>query len=154
MATDTETLLRTLRTGLLALVAFGCAGLGLELILLEHWEEPTQWPPLLLLTGGFLGAVALLVRPSRAAIRIFRTVMVFALLSGGAGAFYHYRANAALEREVAPDRPAMEIASAALRGGVPTLAPGAMVQLGLLGLLACVGHPGARRRPDSSPSSV
>lgn len=149
VSTDSATLLRTLRFGLLALVAFGCAGLGLEMVLLEHWEAPTQWTPLILLSAGLLGALVLLLRPAAAAVRAFRIVMLFAILSGGVGSFYHYRANAALEREIAPDRPAAEIASAALRGGVPTLAPGAMIQLGLLGLLACVGHPAARRRPDS-----
>ena len=138
-----------LRVLLLALVVFGALGLFVELLLMEHWEEWQQRIPLALL--GLTGVLAglLLIRPGPGLLRVFRTVMILAVLSGVAGAVLHYLANAQLEQELNPDRPFMEIVREALGGGVPTLAPGAMIQLGLLGLLAVFRHPAGRGRPDS-----
>ena len=142
-----DRLLARLRRLLLALVAFGAGGLALEPVLLAPWEAWTQRVPLALLLAAFAGAVGLLVRPGPRLWTGFRTVMVLAVLSGAVGSVLHYRGNAALEREIAPNRPAVEIVRAALTGGIPTLAPGAMIQLGLLGLLA--GLRATPRRHDA-----
>lgn len=132
-----------LRRLLLALVAFGAAGLGAELMLLEHWGGIRQWIPVALLgaTLGMLPAVAL--RPRRGTVRLFRVVMVLVAVSGAVGALFHIQANAALEREIDATIAGSDLLWAALTGGTPSLAPGAMIQLGLLGLVAVLGHHGS-----------
>lgn len=133
--------LRQMRLLLLALLAFGAAGLGVELIVMEHWSEPRQWIPLALLVATLVGAPAVAFRPGRVSLRAFRLVMVLVALSGIAGAVFHLQANAALEREIDPAIGGGALLWAALGGGTPSLAPGAMIQLGLLGLLAVLRHP-------------
>lgn len=148
---DSPGLLRRLRQFLLLLVIFGAGGLALELVFLEHWEMAYQRVPLILLVLSAVLAAVVLARPRPASLRIFRGIMILSVLSGFVGMVLHYRANDLLEREMNPDRPAMEIVRAALTGGTPTLAAGAMVQLGLLGLLAVHGHPagtGSAGAPD------
>lgn len=136
----TGTLYR-LRQLLLTLVLLGAAGLVAELFLLEHWEAAAQRIPVVLLILTIVATIGFMARPARRSLAVFRIVMVLAVVSGFAGAALHYRSNDQLEREIAPDRPALEIFGSALRGGTPTLAPGAMIQLGLLGLLAAFRHP-------------
>ena len=138
--------LHRLRRLLLALVLFGALGLLAELLLLEHWEAGFQRAPLILLGLTALGSLALLARPERRMLRAFQAVMVIAVLSGVAGTAFHFGSNVQLEREIGPDRPGGEIFRAAVGGGTPTLAPGAMIQLGLLGLLATYRHPAGARR--------
>ena len=146
-----ERTLQSLRSLLLGLVLLGAVGLGAELVLLEHWEEGPQRIPMVLLALTSIGAVATWVRPGPRVLRAFRVVLVLTVISGLLGTFYHFLSNAQLERELSPDRPAGVIFRAALGGGTPTLAPGAMIQLGLLGLLAVFRHPG-RSASDPRPS--
>lgn len=133
---DTAHILSRIRLLLLALLAFGAVGLMVELVLLEHWEAATQLVPLVLLGASVVVAVAALLLPGRTTRRLLRITMIAAIVAGCVGAVFHYRSNAQLEVELAPDRSATEIFSAAMRGGTPTLAPGALIQLGLLGLIA------------------
>ena len=134
-----------LRTLLLGLVVVSASGLVLELILLEHWEEWRQWVPLTLLALSAVSAATLLWRPGPGLLRAFRSVMVLALLSGVLGSVFHYQSNAELEREIHPELSGVPLVRASLGGGTPTLAPGAMIQLALLGLLAVYRHPARRR---------
>jgi hypothetical protein len=133
--------LRRMRALLLGLVAFGAVGLAAELILLEHWGDPRQWIPLTLLVASLGGVAAVVVRPGPTSLRLFRGVMVLVTASGVAGTLFHVQANAGLEREIDPTISGAALAWAALGGGTPSLAPGAMIQLGLLGLLAVLRHP-------------
>lgn len=133
--------LHRLRQLLLGLVLLGAVGLVAELILLEHWEAAAQRIPVTLLILTIVATIGFMARPARPWLAAFRLVMALVVVSGFAGAALHYRSNDQLEREINPDRPAGEIFGAAIRGGTPTLAPGAMIQLGLLGLLAAFRHP-------------
>ena len=143
--------LGTLRTLLLALVLFGSAGLATELVVLEHWEEWQQQLPLALLIAILLGTIAFLVRPGPRGILFLRGVAAATIVSGIVGAVLHWRSNAALEMEIDPSIPAGELFREALGGGVPTLAPGAMIQLGLLIWIALWGR---SARPVPKPSSL
>jgi hypothetical protein len=144
-------ILGRLRLLLLGLVVLGALGLILELLLLEHWEEWRQWTPLILLVCTALGAAVVAWRPGPGVLRGFRTLMLLSVASGVVGAFFHYESNAELEREIQPDLSGPSLVRAALGGGTPTLAPGAMIQLGLLGLLAVYRHPGRRSIRSSNP---
>jgi hypothetical protein len=136
----------TIRRLLLALVGIGAAGLEVELLLLEHWDSAVQYTPLVLL-GVVLAAVLLVWRrPSSATVRFFQVVMALCVVAGVVGIVLHYRGNVEFELEHEPLH-GWKLFWEAIRGATPALAPGAMAQLGLLGLVYCYRHPALRRDP-------
>lgn len=142
----------TLRSLLLAVVALGAVGLLVELALLEHWEARAQLVPLLvlLLVLGSSGALALApADPAR--VRLFRWVMAVAVVAGAVGVGLHLSDNLAFEREILPDAPLGAALWEAFHGATPLLAPGSLIQLGLVGLVLTWRHPALRR---DTPSAV
>ncbi|GLC26799.1 hypothetical protein [Roseisolibacter agri] len=130
-----------LRRLLLLLVLFGAVGLVAELLLLEHWDDPWQWTPLVLL-GLVLALGGLLARrPTRGLLRAFRALMGACLIAGVLGVYLHYRGNVEFELEREPTLAGVALLWEAVRGATPALAPGALAQLGLLGLLYAHRHP-------------
>jgi len=125
----------------LYLLLVSMAGVATELLLLEHYADPPQWAPLALLALGLVAAAALALGATRARVRALRAVMVLQVLAGGAGIFLHLRSNVEFELELRPGVGGRELIVETLRGAIPALAPGAMAQLGLLGLLVCFRHP-------------
>ena len=83
-------------------------------------------------------------RAGRAAVRFFAAVSVILVCSGGVGLYFHYRNNAEFEREMYPDRRGSELFREAMTGAVPALAPAAMIQLGLIGLLCTWRQPSGK----------
>ena len=136
---------------LLALVATGCVGVAAELGLLGHYEDWAQRIPLLALIGGTIAGVWAGVGPSRSSLRFLQALMTAFAATGVLGVYFHLRSNFEFEVEMLmetlpPDAGAPSIASldlvvASLRGALPALAPLAMLQLGMLGLLASWRHP-------------
>ena len=133
---------------MLALIAVGAVGLLTELLLLEHFEDPWQWAPVvsLVLTVVATGVVAF--RPTRAALRAFQVVMVACVVFGAIGVVLHIKGNIEFELEGKPDLRGWPLYREALRGAVPALSPGALAQLGLLGLLYAYRHPVLVSRPS------
>jgi hypothetical protein len=134
-------LLSTIRRILLALVLLGIVGLVPELLLLKHTDSATQLIPFLVLGLGLVSGVVLWVRPTRRGIRIFQVVMLLSIVAGLLGLYFHFRGNVEFELEQDPSAHGLDLLWRSLSGGVPTLAPGAMVQLGLLGLVFAYRHP-------------
>ena len=134
-----------LRRLLLVLILLGSTGLAAELVLLEHMENGWQWLPLVVLAAAFLSALLLLARPSRGSVRLFQGVMVLAVLIGALGFYLHYQGNSEFELEMDASLRGFPLIWSALRGATPALAPGALVQLGLLGLVSLFRHPLLRR---------
>lgn len=132
---------RHVRRILLALVAFGTLGLGAELVLLEHFEEAWQWTPFVTLGFGLVSLGWVAHSPTPTSIQTFRVAMGLVLLAGLLGLWFHYRSNVEFEMEMDSDAAGWLLIWAALRGGTPALAPGAMLQIGLLGLAAVYRHP-------------
>jgi hypothetical protein len=139
-----------LRRLLLALVVAGAGGLALELLLLEHYDSPWQWAPLALLALVLLvgGAAAVRVRPGRRLLRTFQGLMTLCAAAGVLGVYLHYRGNVEFERESDPTRSGLVLFWEAIRGATPALAPGALAQLGLLGLAVTFRHPALRSSPS------
>jgi hypothetical protein len=61
--------------------------------------------------------------------------MIAFILSGAAGVLLHFRGNVEWERERTPGIGGSSLVRQALMGATPTLAPGTMLQLGLVGLI-------------------
>ena len=135
----------SLRALLLGLVLIGAAGLIVELALLEHYDSVWQTVPLVVLAFGLAAAILVALRPGRGSIRFFRFVMVALVMTGAIGVFLHYDENVTFERELSPEARGLDLIWMALRGATPILAPGAFVQLGLLGLILVYDHPALRR---------
>jgi hypothetical protein len=134
-------LLSTIRRILLGLVLLGTCGLTLELLLLEHTESATQLLPFAVLGAGFAGTVAVGVRPNARSIRFFQIVMLLFIAVGLLGLYLHLLGNIGFEREQDPAARGFDLVWRSLHGGVPLLAPAAMAQLGLLGLVFAYRHP-------------
>lgn len=137
-------LLSTFRRILLALVLLGIVGLTLELLLLEHTESATQLIPFGVLGAGLVGTVTVWMRPSARTIRVFQVVMLLFIAAGLVGIFLHLRGNVLFEEETDPSARGLDLIWRSLRGGVPMLAPAAMAQIGLLGLVFAFRHPASR----------
>ncbi len=130
-----------LRRGILALLAFGCAGLIGELVLLEHYEKINQWAPLVLLTLTLATILWHWIDGKRASLRGLQVVMLLLIATGALGVYFHFTGNIEATKEFEPDFAGMEFWVDVIRGEAPTLAPGTLLQFGLLGLLYAYRHP-------------
>lgn len=130
-----------LRRGLLALLALGALGLLSELVLLEHYEERAQWIPMILLTLTLVTIVWHWVEERRPSLRALQVLMLLLVLAGFIGMFLHLKANIAAEEELNPGTGGLPFWVEVIRGELPTLAPGTLIQFGLLGLLYAYKHP-------------
>ncbi len=135
----------SLRQLLLALVFIGIVGLEVELALLRHAESLSQWIPHVSLMIGFLSTAAVYFRPGPQTLRVFQIVMIAFLVVGGLGVYLHLRGNVEFALERDPSLSGVHLLWKALRGASPALAPGALAQLGLLGLIYGYKHPALAR---------
>ena len=131
----------SLRQLLLAVILLGILGLQVELALLRHAESLTQWIPHVALMVGLLSTLAIYVRPAPSTLRAFQVVMLIFLVVGALGVYLHFKGNVEFALERNPSLSGTALIWKALRGATPALAPGALAQLGLLGLLYTYRHP-------------
>ena len=136
-----------LRRGIMLVFVLGSVGLGAELLLLGHFEEWRQLVPLVLLGCGLVLSAARLILRGAFLLRLFRLTMLTFVAAGLLGCWFHLRANMEFELELYPSLAGLELLSGALAGALPALAPGALLQLGLVGLLYTYRHPALNRRP-------
>ena len=118
-------------------------GMEGELFLLEHTDGFWQVVPMVLLALGTLSLAAVMTRPGPAALRLLRIIMLACVASGAVGVYLHYVGNAAFELEIVPSAGGWDLFRESLMGATPALAPGAMLQFGLLGLVYAFRHPGS-----------
>jgi hypothetical protein len=123
------------------LLIFGEAVILLELWLLGHYEDVWQWTPLALLSAGLIACAWIARRPGPVSLRTFEWLMAAHVAAGAGGLFLHLKANVEFEMELHPDNAGWPLIQETLTGAIPALAPGAMFQLGLLGMLVCWRHP-------------
>lgn len=126
---------------LLGLALLTALGLTAELVLLEHHDGNAQKIPLGLLAVGIPALLLALFRPSPKAIRALQGVAAAQTIAGAVGVGLHFKGNREFELEMTPNVAGPELWMEALHGATPTLAPGALLALGLLGLLATWKHP-------------
>ena len=115
---------QTLRRAMLGLVVLGTIGLGVELIVLEHYADSNQLIPLVVSGLGLLAAIWTALAPGLAAVRVWQFAMLLFVGTGITGVTMHFDV---VSETVDP----------------PLLAPGLFIHLGLLGLLYTYRHPAA-----------
>ena len=139
---------------LLGIFLLGIGGVSVELALIEHIEDFWQWTPFVLFGTSVLVLLWYAATRRAAAVLAFRLVMVLFLAAGAFGVYLHYAGNVEFEREMAPELLGWGLFREAATGATPALAPGVMVQLGLVGLAFTLRHPVLRReRSDTHPST-
>ena len=136
--------LRAIRRWLAVSLLAGIAGTGVELLLIGHWEQATQYAPLVLLFAGLVALTQHLVSPSRTSVRAVQVLMVLFVATGGVGIGLHARGNEEFERELHPANSGWALLMETLTGATPVLAPGSLSLLGLIGLAYVYRHPAAR----------
>jgi len=136
----------SVRQILLLLVVVGIVGLATELLLLDHTESFNQWIPLIVLGLGLASALIVMFHPGHRSIRFFQWIMASFVIAGILGLYLHYRGNVEFALERYPEMRGLGLVWKALRGATPTLAPGALAQLGLLGLAYTYRHPALGER--------
>ncbi len=144
---------QTMRRILLGIAAFGIAGTTVDLLLIGHYQEWTQWPPLVLLGLTALGIVLVATRPTPRTLQLFRLLMVLVVSSSLLGVYFHLHGNMEFRAETNPDLAGFALLWKSLKGGMPLLAPGVMAQVGLLGLAATFRHPGFKEQPESKSTA-
>jgi hypothetical protein len=140
------------RAVLLAALLLGLVGTEVELLLLEHTEDAWQWVPialigLSLLVFGWYG-----VSRSPASLQTLRALMVLFVVSGLVGVWLHYRGNVEFELEMYPDLSGWKLFRDSMMGATPALAPGTMIQAGLIGLAWLFRHPALRAQSPTNPN--
>jgi hypothetical protein len=135
-----------LRRLLLGLLAIGLLGTGTELLLLAHYEGPWQLVPLGLV-GIALTTVAIhFVHGGARSIAALRVAMLLLVVGAAAGIVLHYRGNLEFQLDMDPTASRWELFKKVVRAKAPpALAPGALAQMGLLGLIYTYRHPALRR---------
>jgi hypothetical protein len=131
----------SLRQMILALVFIGIIGLIVELLLQEHFDSTTQWIPIVSLGVGLATTAAAARNPTRVTMRVFVFTMIVFVGAGILGLVLHFKGNIEWALERNPELGGMALIWEALTGATPALAPGALAQLGLLGLVWAYRHP-------------
>lgn len=153
--------LRTVRTVLLGIIAFGITGTSLELTLLGHFEEPAQGAPLIVLSGCLAVTIWQFLAPTATSIRVMRVVMTVLIVTAVVGVGYHFLGNLEFKRELYPELEGLELLVESVTGVTPVFAPGSMLLLGFVGFTYTYRHPrlaegralteesGAQQPPDA-----
>lgn len=134
--------LSTLRKALFAVFVFGLVGTGVELVLIEHYEDPLQLVPLVLVAAALAVSIWHGFGRSAASVRWLQATMALFLVAGAVGTGLHYRGGAQFQLEIDPSQSRWQVFKKVMRAKAPpVLASGLMVQLGLVGLVYAYRHP-------------
>ena len=130
---DIASHLRKFLLWLLVLALFGTAA---ELAITGHYEGLAQKAPLAVIALCLVAAGWLAAAGSKASLAAFRAVMVISMLSGIVGIGLHYKGKVEFQLETNRSLAGWELFIKAMKAkNPPILAPGIMVQVGLLGLI-------------------
>ena len=137
----TQKVLSAVRKLILTIFVIGLFGTGGELLLIGHTEGYQQWIPIVLIAFSVVALCLHWFFFKPLTVRLFQLTMVMFVLSSLAGIWLHYQGNLEFELEMYPASHGFELFKQSVSGASPTLAPGAMLQLGLLGLVYSYRHP-------------
>ena len=124
-----------LRSFLWFILVLELAGIQAELLLEGHTETIWQLVPVLAIALSFLALAWMYVDQRAAPVRAWQALMVLFVVSGFAGFGLHGRGKIERQREADPSFSGATFFWEAMKGeSPPAMAPGSMIQLGLLGL--------------------
>jgi hypothetical protein len=124
-----------LRLWILGVLVLGLLGTVVELVLLSHYEQPVQLVPVVLLVLALLVLAWHVMGHSAASLRVLMGLMILFVLAGFAGFAAHFYGSAEFQLDLEPSLSTWELLEKVMRAKAPPLlAPGMMMQLGLLGL--------------------
>lgn len=125
----------TIRRVILGVLLLGMTGLLAELLLLAHYEDATQLIPLALLAIGLVAVLVNLMVQRPWTNALLQLSMALFVAAGLLGMFLHYQGSREFQLEMDPAMGGMDLLWHVLRAkSPPTLSPGTMVQMGILGL--------------------
>lgn len=125
----------TIRRVILGVLLLGMVGLLAELTLLAHYADFKQQTPLVLLAAG-LAAIVIDLGASRLwSRRLVELTMLLFIAAGLLGMYFHYQGSREFQVEMDPTMTGANLMWHVLQAkSPPTLSPGTMVQMGILGL--------------------
>jgi hypothetical protein len=145
---------RRLRAFVLALLVLGQVGVLAELIVLNHFEDSWQLVPFVLIGLGLGTIVWYLCGGGVPSLRLLQGLMVLFVVAGAAGIVLHYRGNLEFQLDIDASQHGWALFKKVIHAKAPpALAPGAMAQLGLLGLTFTFRHPGLKPSAETELSS-
>lgn len=112
---------------------FMALGVGMELYLLDHYEDTKQLIPIICIAAALLGALILFNRRNKASQAAFKWILFLTALSGVYGVYLHLQANYEFELEMKPSLSGWDLFTESLSGALPALAPASMIALALIG---------------------
>jgi hypothetical protein len=146
--------LSAIRRFLLAILVLGLVGSGAELLLLAHYEDSAQLVPLFFIGLTLVAIAAHVTIGGAGSVLLLRVMMGFLLAAGALGVMLHYRGSMEFQLEMDPTLSGLELLSKVLQAKAPpTLAPGVMAQLGLIGLVYTYRHPAVRSSSSTGAST-
>ncbi len=125
----------------LAILIIGTVGTAIELLLLGHYEDRWQLAPLVLAATVLLTLTWYRFSSSHRPVLAVRWLSIVTAASAAVGIYFHYMANVEWELETTPELHGLALFREVITGALPLLAPGTMLQLGLLGLVWAYRHP-------------
>ena len=124
-----------LRLWILGVLVLGLLGTVVELVLLSHYEQPVQLVPVVLIVLALIVLAWHVMGHSAASLRVLMGLMILFVLAGFAGFVAHFYGSAEFQLDLEPSLSTWELLEKVMRAKAPPLlAPGMMMQLGLLGL--------------------
>ena len=139
-----------LRLLLLIALVVSLVGTLAELLLLEHFEDAWQWAPLALLAAALVTLAWHGLDHGPTSLNVLRGLMVLCIASGALGVLLHFKGNVEFELEMYPDLSGWQLFKDSMMGATPALAPGAMLQIGLVGLAWTFRHPAFKPLKDGN----
>jgi hypothetical protein len=137
--------LRIMRRLMLLLLTVAMIGTAADLMLLDHHEGFWQMVPLGVIALGILSVALSGLKGGVGALTLMRLTMALFICSGFLGMGLHYVGNSEFQLEMDPSLHGWSLFMKAITSKAPpALAPAAMIQMGLLGLLYTYQHPALR----------
>jgi hypothetical protein len=131
-----------MRRLILAVLFVGLFGMGAELLLLQHTGSVWELIPLALIGIALIILTWHAITKQPASVHAAQGIMGLFLIAGVAGIALHYQSSMEFKLETNPSLSGWALFWAVISAKTPpALAPGAMIQLGLLGLVYTYRHP-------------
>src|SRR5580700_3158075 len=98
-----------LRRWILGVLVLGLLGTVTELVLLEHYEQPMQFVPLVLIVAAVAALGWEVRRRNTASRRALQVVMALFVLAGFVGFVAHFHGSAEFQLDLNPDMSTWEL---------------------------------------------